>query len=176
MEEAEMTDCLVCAVDDTEHGLNVARVAGRLSRALDLRVVLVHVSAPRPSAVVPSTAALPSPVAPENIPADESMRNAFESEADAAQSLLERTADVELLFGAELRAEVGDPAARILAVAEAEEAELVVLGSRRRGSLATMFLGSVSRDVLNGAPCPVVVVPEGVEVPAPRALESMSVS
>jgi nucleotide-binding universal stress UspA family protein len=94
---------------------------------------------------------------------------------DSAYDLLERTAQAELLIGAELRPERGDPAERILAVADDAAAEFVVLGSGRKGSLATMLLGSVSHEVVNRAACPVVVVPEGVHVPAPWALESLSV-
>jgi nucleotide-binding universal stress UspA family protein len=169
-----MTDCIVCGVDDTEHGLTVARVAARLSRALDLRVVLVHAALPRRSALVPAPGALPSTLVPEQLPPAE-VGAVSDTDAHSAHSLLERTADVELLLGAELRAELGDPSERILAVADEEDAELIVVGSRRRGSLATMFLGSVSHAVVNGATCPVVIVPDGVHVPAPWALESMTV-
>ena len=39
------------------------------------------------------------------------------------------------------------------------DAELVVVGSRGRGALKTLVLGSVSQQVLHHAACPVVVVP-----------------
>lgn len=44
-------------------------------------------------------------------------------------------------------------------VAEAEEthADLVVIGSRGRGGVASMILGSVSAEVVDRAPCPVLV-------------------
>ncbi|HEX5203846.1 MAG TPA: universal stress protein [Actinoplanes sp.] len=48
------------------------------------------------------------------------------------------------------------PASRLLA--EAEGAELMVLGSRGRGGFASLLLGSVSQRVATHAPCPVVVV------------------
>jgi nucleotide-binding universal stress UspA family protein len=51
---------------------------------------------------------------------------------------------------------IGHPAARVLA--EAETAQLIVLGSRGRGGFASLLLGSVSQRVATHAPTPVVVV------------------
>ncbi len=49
----------------------------------------------------------------------------------------------------------------VLAITEAaHEAELLVVGSRGRGSVRGLLLGSVSRGVLKHAPCTVVVVRE----------------
>ena len=50
----------------------------------------------------------------------------------------------------------GDPAESL--VAEAEGADLVVVGSRGRGGLTSALLGSVSGHVVHHAGCPVVVV------------------
>lgn len=51
----------------------------------------------------------------------------------------------------------GGPAASILQAAES--ADLVVVGSRGRGGLKGLLLGSVSRQVVHHSPCPVLVVP-----------------
>jgi nucleotide-binding universal stress UspA family protein len=55
----------------------------------------------------------------------------------------------------------GSPAAAIMAAADQAGADLVVVGSRGRGSLRAAVLGSVSRDLTAQARCPVVVVPAG---------------
>lgn len=51
----------------------------------------------------------------------------------------------------------GDPAVQLLKVCE-EGADLLVVGSRGYGPLARVLLGSVSREVVRKAPCPVLMV------------------
>ncbi|TFG67475.1 MAG: universal stress protein [Thermomicrobiales bacterium] len=53
----------------------------------------------------------------------------------------------------------GDPAESIIEASITEEADLIVLGSRRRTDLRRLLLGSVSSEVTRAAPCPVIVVP-----------------
>ena len=60
----------------------------------------------------------------------------------------------------------GDPGDGILAAAEAEQADLIVVGSRGRGAMGRYLLGSVSDFVVHGAGCPVLVVrPDGDDDP-----------
>jgi nucleotide-binding universal stress UspA family protein len=49
-------------------------------------------------------------------------------------------------------------AARLLAAAQANDADLVVIGIRRRSPVGKLVLGSVSQEVLLGAECPVLAV------------------
>lgn len=49
------------------------------------------------------------------------------------------------------------PATAIVAAATERDADLVVLGSRGHGALYSMLLGSVAAEVVNMAPCPVLV-------------------
>jgi len=52
---------------------------------------------------------------------------------------------------------VGRPASAILERATQVGADLIVMGSRGRGAIATMVLGSTSAEVAAHAPCPVLV-------------------
>lgn len=52
----------------------------------------------------------------------------------------------------------GRPASAIVDEARLWGADLVVIGHRGRGSIETMVLGSVSAEVVDHAPCPVLVV------------------
>ena len=51
----------------------------------------------------------------------------------------------------------GRPASRIVEAAEDFAAELIVVGSRGHGTIASMILGSVSAEVADHAHCPVLV-------------------
>jgi nucleotide-binding universal stress UspA family protein len=44
-------------------------------------------------------------------------------------------------------------------------ADLIIVGTHRRGPLLRALLGSVSRRVVDRAPCPVLVVPTGLDTP-----------
>lgn len=57
----------------------------------------------------------------------------------------------------------GRPASAIVNEAREFEADLVVLGSRGHGQIRTMVLGSVSGEVVDHAPCPVLVA-RGAEI------------
>lgn len=52
----------------------------------------------------------------------------------------------------------GDPAEAVLEAAQAEGADVIVLGSHGRGRLGRLILGSTSKRVAEGARCPVLVV------------------
>ena len=58
-----------------------------------------------------------------------------------------------------IEVQFGDPAKQLAAWTEAREVELVVVGTRGRGWLGELFLGSVAKRVLAELSCDVLVVP-----------------
>jgi nucleotide-binding universal stress UspA family protein len=82
---------------------------------------------------------------------DRPVRDADELLASIRARLGAESVEIELVDGS--------PAAAIMAAADQAGADLVVVGSRGRGSLRAAVLGSVSRDLTAQARCPVVVVP-----------------
>jgi len=66
---------------------------------------------------------------------------------------------------------IGRPATVIVDTARELRARLVVVGSRGRGPLASMLLGSVSAEVVDHAPCPVLVVRGAIDGPVLVAVD-----
>jgi nucleotide-binding universal stress UspA family protein len=138
---------LICCVDDSEGARGALSVAQRLAANLGLQLVLLHV---QPPTALPGVSAAPA--------GRERLR---EAELEDAERLLAGIArEAGLGEDVELRAELGDPAQRIVAACEEDPSvELVVIGSRGRGGIRKALLGSVSHAVAASAPCPCVVVP-----------------
>lgn len=90
--------------------------------------------------------------------------SAFSVDLDSAQAAAHTVLDDALETASvppEIRIErhaVMGPGARVLLDA-ASEADLLVVGTRGRGGVAGLLLGSVSHDCIKQATCPVVVVP-----------------
>jgi len=79
--------------------------------------------------------------------------------SDALEALSTELADIP---GVECRkAQALTAAGALHEAAEAEDAGLLVVGSRRRGQRGRVVTGSTAARLLRGAPCPVAVVPRG---------------
>lgn len=79
--------------------------------------------------------------------------------ADQARWLLDRALLATQSAGVPVRAEVdsGDPADGLAQLAD--DVDLLVIGSSRSGHSGRVSVGKTGRALLNGAPCPVLVVP-----------------
>jgi nucleotide-binding universal stress UspA family protein len=83
----------------------------------------------------------------------------FEAAHELAQSIATAAAGLEAPGRTVTRALLhGRPATMIVEEAGTFRADLVVVGSRGLGPLTSMLLGSVSAEVIDHAPCPVLVV------------------
>jgi nucleotide-binding universal stress UspA family protein len=81
-------------------------------------------------------------------------------EIDESETALKAAADAAEEGGVSYTLErvAGDTVESIVAVADEKKADLIVLGSRGRGSVTSALLGSVSHAVLRRASRPVLVV------------------
>jgi nucleotide-binding universal stress UspA family protein len=96
-----------------------------------------------------------------SITSPETTEELTEAYKEEARGNLERTA--QALGGAadhqvERRIEFGDAAAEICRVAADDGFDVIVVGSHGSGFVKRVLIGSVSKHLLNHAPCPVVVV------------------
>ena len=158
-----MGSTIVCAVD-IDHGERprALTVAADLAERLDLPRVVAYVaplvgpSATEPlaggEAVIGAPApAIPYPVAP---PATELAEVREEARRRAEQVLAQWQVD-DAQIEVALDATVADGLRR---AATDRDAELLVVGSRGRGTVRAALLGSTCHALVTDAPCPVVVV------------------
>ncbi len=85
------------------------------------------------------------------------LREAIESETRERLSLVMSDVEVEK-FHARLVTRHGAPFREIVSYAKDEQVDLIVMGTRGRGGMVGMILGSVAERVVRTAPCPVLIV------------------
>lgn len=136
---------LVCT-DGSDPAIRAARVAAELARRSSAEVTLVNVLNPalyEPFLEAGGEAAL---LLPET---DESQKTALGQAIISFQ---------EASVACTLAAERGHPVDTIVHLATAQQANVIVLGSRGLSKWKALLLGSVSDGVLHHAPCSVLIV------------------
>jgi nucleotide-binding universal stress UspA family protein len=88
----------------------------------------------------------------ESQSADDAAREARRKLEQARRALAERN------LAADFVPSVGPPAQAILRLAEERKADLIVVGTRKKGFFERLVEGSVNHDVLRRAKCDVLVV------------------
>ena len=127
--------------------LNEARLRGSSVRAVHAWEIPVVGTGEAPWALVPPQSYVD--LSAKEI--DQHARDALDREVEEALARVGVVIDVERL--------VVEGSAEDAVIDASADAELAVVGSRGRGALKTLVLGSVSQHVLHHAACPVVVVP-----------------
>lgn len=137
---------IVIGVDGSPHSLVAVELVAGLAwpQPTTLHLVLGHEPPTEWASHVPGGAWFPGE--------DPSRRRALER-------VLEEIADVLRRIGVtvSVHVEPNRPAVALLEVAEAVAADLIVVGNRGRGPTASALLGSVSAEVADHAPCPVLI-------------------
>lgn len=134
---------IVVGMDGSSHALAALRWALDEAALRGARVRLVHVWQPALLGGYPYTEASFDPEA---------------MEAEAKLQLDRAVGEVTVPPGVEIEPVIvcGSPAEAL--IQQSAGADMVVVGSRGRGGFAELVLGSVSHQVAQHAPCPVVIV------------------
>jgi nucleotide-binding universal stress UspA family protein len=147
-----MSAPILCGVDDSRGGREAVTVATALAERLEAPLICMHVATDGPTFPYGDAAAR-----------ERKRRVAVRK---GQELLAEVTATAEGEDGPTYRVRFGRPAERLTKTAFAEGAQMLVVGSRGRAPITAALLGSVSRELVSLAPCPVLVVPPGSTVPS----------
>lgn len=144
-----MIQKILLCTDGSEHALKAAQWAVDMAPALHAELILVSVFNPPVGSLLWTVA--PEPMSlDDKIYSGDTVREAL---TKATAALLE-AAHVPF----RMVVEMGDPVQKIVEIAQQEQADLILMGSRGMGGFKSLLLGSVSDAVLHHAPCPVLIV------------------
>lgn len=148
---------LICGIDTTKPDPAPAEFATVLGRDLGAELTLAH--------FVPAAAAFPR----GNGTSAQAMHSAV------TRAMGEQVGDSVALGRGDATGlvESGDPAEGLVALADEEPDSMIVVGSRRRGAASATLLGSVSREIVLRAGCPVIVVPGRTDEAEPAGDEEI---
>ncbi len=137
---------ILVASDGSDHALNAAGTAARLAKDLGSELTVLYVYTPL-ARVTPFGAV-------SAVDLDPAVVESIQS------SVIERTTEVirEYRVPHSIRTEIGYPSEVIVGIADSDEYDLVVIGSRGLSGIKALFLGSVSDRVVHTAHCAVLVV------------------
>ena len=146
--------CILAAVDGSEASLKAVDFAADMARIYACPLLLLAVV---PRAEIPiSSAELDAYARSEHLQLTASEIANADAEEILAKARTRATA--QGLTKIDTEATIGDPTSEIIALAKDRRADVIVVGSRGRGQLAGLLLGSVAHKVVSHAHCPVVVV------------------
>ena len=149
-------ETIVCPTDLSEASLEAVPLATRMARlhGADLHLLHVHLL----HSISPSE---------EDIP--------FPGESEAREELESSAGDIKWSQVVhEIRRGI-NAAPTILEYADEQDADLIVMGSHGRRGFRRLLLGSVTEEVVRLSPCPVLVVRNRPEKPAPREVDRVIV-
>ncbi|MBO3282896.1 universal stress protein [Paenibacillus sp. FSL M8-0228] len=135
---------ILVAIDGSEHAMKALETAKTLSKQLqgNPHLTVLHVNP-----------ALSMNEPPIGVDVDERIEEEGRHILEPASDYL-KNADIPC----RMLAGHGNPASIICEIADQEKVDLIIMGTRGKGLVSEMILGSVSHHVIQHAPCPVLTV------------------
>jgi nucleotide-binding universal stress UspA family protein len=140
---------IVVPLDGSEYADRALEIAIELAGKYSASLVIVHI-VPAASALVTGPEVSSAPI----------LLNLSEELEESGRRILEEGTKKAQVTGIHVTTvlEHGNISDNIVRIADAEKADLIVIGERGLGSVARFFLGSVANKVSHHAKCPVLIV------------------
>ncbi|NOZ73598.1 MAG: universal stress protein [Chloroflexi bacterium] len=134
---------ILIAVDASQAAQEAVKCGQELAKLTGAQVILVHAH----------------PKVPEYL-GEPGLSETIARHVEKAEEILEPAAEALKSEGINVDLEIleGPPADAILRVAEVQNVDLIIMGARGLGTVASLLLGSVSQKVMAHATCPVMIV------------------
>lgn len=155
---------ILVAIDDSTVSDRALAAATDLAKALDAKLMIVHVLNPHDIRRPRSPHAYANSA---DITGDESICHVYEQEwinyVEHYESMLQQKTDEAIAAGvdADFIHPHGTPESVLCELARTHNVNLLVIGSHQRKGMAEIMLGSVSNYIVHHAPCSVLVVYAG---------------
>jgi len=143
-----MYKSIIVAIDGSDAAQKALETACGLAKIFDAELHLVHSPQVETTSISVGYTVVDVPVSPAQI-------------AEAGKAVMEAAIAKATDLGAPPHDHTiggGDPADDILDCAKLNDADLIVMGRRGLGAVASLFLGSVSQKVSRGASCSCLTV------------------
>lgn len=150
-----MVSIILAAFDGSEPSERALRTALEIGKGVHAEVHAIYVFKPGEFPALPSRV---TRLGGRDDPALEAFARTVREEGGKFEK---RIADIAAGFSMPVRTheKIGDPREEILRFAGVIDADLIVVGSRGRGGITHLLLGSVSSYVVQRSPVPALVVP-----------------
>jgi nucleotide-binding universal stress UspA family protein len=142
---------VLIGTDGSDLAIQAAQAGVALLRPPDRLVVVAAIPDVDPSLVTGTGFA-------GGVATPETLREISEEQRREGDEHVAATVAALGVAGVESRVVRGDPGHQLCTLAEDLPASVIVVGSRGRGAVKRMLLGSVSDHVVHNAPCPVLVM------------------
>lgn len=144
---------ILVPIDFSDVTLKVVKAAIYLAKPFQSHITLMHVEWTEPAPEIIDFGAGPNLVPPP-----------VRDEPQVTEARKKKLAELEeLVTSVGLTSTTierdGPPVEQILALAESERVDLIVIGSHHHGALYHLFEGGVTEGILGRARCPVLIVP-----------------
>lgn len=146
---------ILVAVDGSAHAKRAVAYGAEIAAQNGAELILIHVMRHLGSDRVPPELEELEHVEHVRLTEADMLRSVADAVINDAQDLAGQrgAADVQTVI------QDGDPATRIVDYCKARDVDLVVIGRRGLGGLASLLLGSVSQKVSHTAPCACLLPP-----------------